>query len=126
SRALSIISITEEIKIHGEPPASTPEHRPLIPHRFSVVQHWERSKEDEPEIVQVRSRISSPEGKVFAVASQSVDLTKSSAARVVTQSLGFPWFGTGDYGIEFQLLTKTGKWRTIGREKFKVLVVPKH
>lgn len=125
SRALSIISIAEEIKIHGEPPPSTSEHRPLIPHRFSVVQHWQRSKEDQPEVAQVRSRISSPDGKVFAVASQRVDLTNSSAARVVTQSLGFPWFGIGDYGIEFQVLANAGKWRTVGREKFRVLVIPK-
>lgn len=125
SRALSIISLMEEIKIHGEPPASTQKHRPLIPHRFSVVQHWQRSKDDEPEVTQVRSRISSPDGKVFAVASQRVDLTSSSAARVVTQSLAFPWFGPGDYGIEFQVLTNTGRWRTVGREKFKVVVVPK-
>jgi hypothetical protein len=123
SNALSLISMIEEVKIHGEPPPASGKNRPMIPHRLAVVQFWVRSKEDTPETAEIRSRLIAPNGKVFATATQTVDLTTANGIRVITNSPGFPWFGVGDYAVELQTQTDGGRWRTAGREKFSVVVI---
>jgi hypothetical protein len=122
---LSLISLIEEVRLTSEPPQTTAQGKTmLVPHKFVVVQFWMRSDPDKPEIAETRSRLIAPDGKAYGTALQRIDLERFNQIRVATNSPGFPWFGHGDYTIEFQVKLERGKWRTVGREKFRVVGPP--
>ena len=104
--------------MQGEPPVPQPgPKKPLIPHRFSVVQFWTRDHPDKPEIVEGRSSLNGPSGKAYGFVPHAIDLRTFKNLRVNTTSLGFPWEGEGMYEVVVQI--QTGKrWEDCWARRF--------
>jgi hypothetical protein len=121
---LSLITLIDEVKVQADAPPPTPEpgQRPvMVPHRFAVIQFWERADANEPEVFRSRSKLLTPSGKVFAQTETAVDLSKLTGARIVTQAPGFPWHGEGVYSAIVQA-QRGEKWKTVGESKFRVIL----
>jgi hypothetical protein len=122
SNLMSLIALIDEIKVGSEPPDPPPgKKRFLVPHKFSVVITWSRSKPEVPEFLVSRSRLLSPAGKIFAVSEHLLDLTSAPNARAVIQTQGFPWHGEGVYRVAVDLQRGKG-WKKIAEEPIRVFV----
>jgi hypothetical protein len=115
-KAISIISILENIQLPAPPPMLASES--LVPLRFYVVQQWRRSKPKIGERTPGRLRLTGPKGQ-YGEQEFVVDLTGTQQARVIGQAIGFPLQGPGVYQCVVETKART-KWTKVGGTHFTV------
>jgi hypothetical protein len=124
TRVLSVIGLLERINVNGPPPpprSGKGKSAPLIPHRFSIVQLWERSSPGKGETIRVRVTLSAPDGTSFGRSEQVIDLKSHKRVRSIATVPGVPALGPGQYSVTVHA-SKNGKvWRRVGQESFELV-----
>lgn len=121
--SLSMIGVIEHIRVPARLSASqSGAETVLIPFRMSIVQLWSRSKAEIPETVHVRLQLKTPKGSTYGETAMALDLSQHRNARMVTETVGFPWAGEGTYVALVQASSDGRKWRAAGRQSFEVLL----
>jgi hypothetical protein len=120
TRAVSMMSLVEDVTF-PPPPDFAKQEKPLfIPYRFYVVQQWTRSKPKIGERVSGQVTMYGPKAQKFGESKFLVDLTGTPRARIILQTFGFPLHGDGVYTCVVQALVRT-KWRKVGQAEFRVV-----
>lgn len=121
ANTVSLISVLENVTLPKPPAGAIPaDQRPFVPLRFYVVQQWARSKSTIGERVPGRVLLIGPNREQFGAAEFVVDLTAAPRARIISQAIGFPLFGSGTYACVVQAQVRT-TWRKVGRVEFGVV-----
>ena len=85
----------------------------LLPIKMQLISYWTRSKRDEPEIAQTRSRFIGPRGKVLGNLEMDVDLTGHINRRTILKFDLLPFAGDGIYRA-------TAHMRAVGAKRWKL------